>query len=135
MRQIWPPNGRLPNNQDKVCRSCGARNPNQEHRCTPCCELCGGTHPMTNKTRKARFKTPYIVKISRWERQMEAQEQAAMEAVSIEPTTTPRSRFRSRRRSSYRGRSRSRRQSRPTSAPPESEGRTAGPDRSVLQKR
>ncbi|KAH7958821.1 hypothetical protein HPB49_005436 [Dermacentor silvarum] len=48
--------------------------------------LCGGAHPMTNKTRKARFKTPYIVKRSRWERRMEAQEQAAMEAPLPIPT-------------------------------------------------
>ncbi|KAH7978150.1 hypothetical protein HPB49_004654 [Dermacentor silvarum] len=89
-------------------RGCGARNPNQEHQYTPRGDLCGEAHPAADKTCKARFKTRYIMKRRRWERWMQAKEQATMEAAATVPTGPSRSRSRSRGQSSSRGRSRSR---------------------------
>ncbi|KAK8778976.1 hypothetical protein V5799_019682 [Amblyomma americanum] len=59
-----------PNLEDKICRGCGMKNPEESHVCTnPKCSLCGGNHLTADKECKARFKTPYVVLKRRWERQ------------------------------------------------------------------
>ncbi|KAK8770844.1 hypothetical protein V5799_012691 [Amblyomma americanum] len=59
-----------PNPEDKICRVCGMKNPEESHVCTnPKCSLCGGNHLIADKECKARFKTPYVVRKRRWERQ------------------------------------------------------------------
>ncbi|KAK8772005.1 hypothetical protein V5799_024751 [Amblyomma americanum] len=59
-----------PNPEDKICRGCGMKNPEESHVCTnPKCSLCGGNHLTADKECKARFKTPYVVLKLRWERQ------------------------------------------------------------------
>ncbi|KAG0439500.1 hypothetical protein HPB47_016620 [Ixodes persulcatus] len=46
------------------------KNPKESHVCSnPKCSLCGGNHLTANKECKARFKTPYVVRKRRWERQ------------------------------------------------------------------
>ncbi|KAH9373093.1 hypothetical protein HPB48_012974 [Haemaphysalis longicornis] len=57
-----------PNPKDRICRGCGAANPDPEHSCVPQCSLCGGKHLTADRTCKARFKTPYVVRRRRWER-------------------------------------------------------------------
>ncbi|KAL1424068.1 hypothetical protein MTO96_003693 [Rhipicephalus appendiculatus] len=42
-----------PNPQDRVCRGCGASNPDPNHKCTPTCRLCG--EPIPLRTRPARL--------------------------------------------------------------------------------
>ncbi|KAH7983359.1 hypothetical protein HPB52_011454 [Rhipicephalus sanguineus] len=46
----------FPNN--KICRGCGSRNPDQDHQCTPKCTLCDGAHPTADKECAAKYKTP-----------------------------------------------------------------------------
>ncbi|KAK8774532.1 hypothetical protein V5799_010935 [Amblyomma americanum] len=59
-----------PNPEDKICRGCFMKNPEESHVCTnPKCSLCGGNHLTADKECKARFKTPYVVRKRRWERQ------------------------------------------------------------------
>ncbi|KAK8771058.1 hypothetical protein V5799_025700 [Amblyomma americanum] len=59
-----------PNPEDKIWRGCGMKNPEESHVCTnPKCSLCGGNHLTADKECKARFKTPYVVRKRRWERQ------------------------------------------------------------------
>ncbi|KAK8761497.1 hypothetical protein V5799_027237 [Amblyomma americanum] len=59
-----------PNPEDKICRGSGMKNPEESHVCTnPKCSLCGGNHLTADKECKARFKTPYVVRKRRWERQ------------------------------------------------------------------
>ncbi|KAL1480341.1 hypothetical protein MTO96_051111 [Rhipicephalus appendiculatus] len=41
------------------------------HQCTSTCQLCGSNHQTADRTCKARYKTPYIVKHRRWERQQQ----------------------------------------------------------------
>ncbi|KAK8761833.1 hypothetical protein V5799_026903 [Amblyomma americanum] len=59
-----------PNPEDKICRGCGMKNLEESHVCTnPKCSLCGGNHLTADKECKATFKTPYVVRKRRWERQ------------------------------------------------------------------
>ncbi|KAH7961502.1 hypothetical protein HPB52_009455 [Rhipicephalus sanguineus] len=60
-----------PNPNNRVCRGCGLRNPDQGHQCNPKCDLCGGAHLTADRTCKARYKTPYLVRKRRWEKQAE----------------------------------------------------------------
>ncbi|KAK8787953.1 hypothetical protein V5799_022271 [Amblyomma americanum] len=65
-----------PNPEDKICRGCGMKNPEESHVCTnPKCSLCGGNHLTADKECKARFKTPYVVRKRRWERQQQEEVQ------------------------------------------------------------
>ncbi|KAG0412041.1 hypothetical protein HPB47_010837 [Ixodes persulcatus] len=52
------------------------KNPKESHVCSnPKCSLCGGNHLTANKECKAaRFKTPYVVRKRRWERQQREEE-------------------------------------------------------------
>ncbi|XP_070377510.1 uncharacterized protein [Dermacentor albipictus] len=101
-----------PNPQDRICRGCGTANPGLDHQCNPLCQLCGGEHLTADKNCKARFKTPYIVKRRRWERQRQQEEFLASEATRESvgrPSRDTRPRLRSRARSTTRkSRSRSR---------------------------
>ncbi|KAL1480786.1 hypothetical protein MTO96_034656 [Rhipicephalus appendiculatus] len=63
-----------------MCRSCGAKNPDPNHQCTPKSRLCGGEHLTADKSCRAKFKTPHIVKKRRWERKREEAE-AQLQAV------------------------------------------------------
>lgn len=71
-----------PTPHDEIYHGCGARNPSQEHKCTPRCSLCGGTHLTADRVCRARFKTPYIVRKRRWERRQEED----MELATLETT-------------------------------------------------
>ncbi|KAL1476221.1 hypothetical protein MTO96_036671 [Rhipicephalus appendiculatus] len=103
-----------PNPQDRVCRGCGASNPDPNHKCTPTCRLCGGAHPTADKACKARFKTPYLVKKRRGDRRRAAAEAALeLQHQNYDEEFTPASRSSSRSRSRARSAgSRSRQQSR-----------------------
>ncbi|XP_065288641.2 uncharacterized protein [Dermacentor albipictus] len=123
-----------PNPQDKICRGCGAKNPDPNHQCTPNCRLCGGKHPTADKSCRAKFKTPYIVKKRRWERKR-AEAEAELEAVKesgedqAPALQKPRSRSRGRARSrstSATGTPRSRQHSQSRSR---ARSRTPGPGR------
>ncbi|KAG0437711.1 hypothetical protein HPB47_017318, partial [Ixodes persulcatus] len=48
--------------EDKICRSCGTKNPRDGHKCDPKCALCCGDHPTGDKNCKNRFQTPYILR-------------------------------------------------------------------------
>ncbi|CAN7995611.1 unnamed protein product, partial [Ixodes hexagonus] len=64
-----------PNPKDRICRGCGMKNPDENHVCSnPKCSLCGGNHLTADKECKARFKTPYVVRKRRWERQQREEE-------------------------------------------------------------
>ncbi|CAN7989178.1 unnamed protein product, partial [Ixodes hexagonus] len=58
-----------PNPTNRICRGCGLANPNPDHQCTPKCGLCGGAHLTADKACRARYKTPYVVRKRKWERQ------------------------------------------------------------------
>ncbi|KAG0426695.1 hypothetical protein HPB47_026201 [Ixodes persulcatus] len=51
-----------PDPKNKISRGCGARNPAPNHNCTPSCLLCKGAHSTADKTCRATYKTPYIIK-------------------------------------------------------------------------
>ncbi|XP_070385793.1 uncharacterized protein [Dermacentor albipictus] len=57
-----------PKPADRICRGCGARNPDEQHKYTPKCDLCGEEHLTADKACRARFKIPYVVRKRRWER-------------------------------------------------------------------
>ncbi|KAH7968230.1 hypothetical protein HPB52_007043 [Rhipicephalus sanguineus] len=89
-----------PNPQDRVCRGCGASNPDPNHECTPTCRLCGGAHPTADKACKARFKTPYLVKKRRGDRRRAAAEAALeLQQQNYDGEFAPASRSSSRSRS------------------------------------
>ncbi|KAG0428484.1 hypothetical protein HPB47_024538 [Ixodes persulcatus] len=48
--------------EDKICRSCGTKNPRDGHKCDPKCALCCGDHPTGDKNCKNRFQTPYLLR-------------------------------------------------------------------------
>ncbi|KAH7945079.1 hypothetical protein HPB49_006170 [Dermacentor silvarum] len=50
------------------CRGCGARNPEEDHNCVPCCKLFGGRHLTTDKQCRQRYQLPYVVRVRRQER-------------------------------------------------------------------
>ncbi|KAM7290262.1 hypothetical protein ISCGN_026909 [Ixodes scapularis] len=60
-----------PTPEDKICRSCGTKNPREGHKCDPKCALCCGDHPTGDKNCKNRFQTPYLL----WKRQREKERQ------------------------------------------------------------
>lgn len=115
-----------PNPQDRVCRGCGASNPDPNHECTPACRLCGGAHPTADKACKARFKTPYLVKKRRGDRRRAAAEAALeLQQQNYDREFAPASRSSSRSRSRARSAgSRPRQQSQSRSR---SRSRTPGP--------
>ncbi|XP_070390039.1 uncharacterized protein [Dermacentor albipictus] len=101
----------FPNN--KICRGCGARNPDQDHQCTPKCMLCGGPHSTADKPCTARYKTPYIIRRRLGERRV-----ARHSALQSEDFPSMETKHRSQSRSLSRPRSdRGRSRSRSTSTP------------------
>ncbi|KAH6939672.1 hypothetical protein HPB50_020425 [Hyalomma asiaticum] len=90
-----------PNTSNRICRGCGARNTKQDHQCQPKCNLCGGEHQTADKTCKARFKTPYLVRRRRWESQRADIQPPAQDFPPLLSTTStgPASRSRSRSKS------------------------------------
>ncbi|KAH7977538.1 hypothetical protein HPB49_002190 [Dermacentor silvarum] len=56
-----------PNPTGKIFRSCGTKNPKQDHECKTECQLCGNDHPTADKQCQARYRIPYLVKRRRWE--------------------------------------------------------------------
>ncbi|KAH6935831.1 hypothetical protein HPB50_010448 [Hyalomma asiaticum] len=63
-----------PNPEDKTCRGCGCKNPQQDHNCKAECQLCGKDHLTGDKKCKARYKVPYLVRRRRWERRRREEE-------------------------------------------------------------
>ncbi|KAG0443396.1 hypothetical protein HPB47_014966 [Ixodes persulcatus] len=64
-----------PNPKVRICRGCGMKNPEESHACSnPKCSLCGCNHLTADKECKARFKTLYVVRKRRWERQQREDE-------------------------------------------------------------
>ncbi|KAH9364815.1 hypothetical protein HPB48_020963 [Haemaphysalis longicornis] len=99
-----------PNPSNRICRGCGVQNPNDIHKCVPKCSLCGGGHLTADKTCKARYKTPYVVRRRRWERQRAANDETAEGSPPHREETAaspPPQGHRSRRSLSRGGRSRS----------------------------
>lgn len=83
-----------PNPANRICRGCGLRNPDHGHQCSPQCNLCGGAHMTADKACKARFKTPYVIRRRRWERQQANNQTTQQDYPPLQPTR-PRSRSRS----------------------------------------
>ncbi|XP_037505517.1 uncharacterized protein LOC119381836 [Rhipicephalus sanguineus] len=104
-----------PNPNDRICRGCGTPSPTQDHQCTPTCQLCGSNHQTADRTCKARYKTPYIVKRRRWERQQQDSPKPTPASNNADQQDSPsprqpggRGRPRSRTRTRSKSRSRSR---------------------------
>lgn len=115
-----------PNPTDKICRSCGTKNPKQDHECKAECQLCGNDHPTADKRCQARYRIPYLVKRRRWERARREEQVEYDNYVDKQrsPSTASRNRSgslprtRSRSHSGNRSRSRSRpRSGNPTKSP------------------
>ncbi|KAH7973841.1 hypothetical protein HPB49_005540 [Dermacentor silvarum] len=51
-----------PNPEDKICRGCGCKNPQHDHKCQAECQLCGRDHLTGDKKCDARYKIPYLVR-------------------------------------------------------------------------
>ncbi|XP_072145549.1 ATP-binding cassette subfamily C member 4-like [Dermacentor andersoni] len=49
-----------PNTEDKICRGCGCKNPQQDHNCDAECQLCVKDHLTGDKKCQARYKIPYL---------------------------------------------------------------------------
>ncbi|KAH9366831.1 hypothetical protein HPB48_008827 [Haemaphysalis longicornis] len=64
-----------PDPTDKICRGCGTAGPAEDHACEPKCGLCGGNHSTADKTCRAGYKTPFIVRQRRWERRQKNQQE------------------------------------------------------------
>ncbi|KAH6935549.1 hypothetical protein HPB50_006766 [Hyalomma asiaticum] len=110
----------FPNPNDKICRGCGLANPPENHECKATCQLCGKDHPTADRTCRAKYKTPFLVKKRRWEKARQEKEDGyytAQERPANANTTRDRSesfprlpqkgKSRSRSRSSARSQSRS----------------------------
>lgn len=104
-----------PNPTNRICRGCGIQNPGEDHNhdCKPKCSLCGGDHLTADKVCKARYKTPYVVRKRRWERQRSAYEESSRTPPNREETpaarkSSPPHQERQSRRSLSRGRERRR---------------------------
>lgn len=76
-----------PNPTDRICRGCGASNPDEQHKCIPKCGLCGGEHLTADKVCKARFKIPYVVRKRQWERRNA--NAMSSEASGLPPSLSP----------------------------------------------
>lgn len=94
-----------PNPNDRVCRGCGAKNPPEVHTCEPKCNLCGGEHPTGEKTCRARYKIPYVVRRRQWERKHANEEDGRNPGRSASRERPPGSRRRSLSRGGERRRS------------------------------
>ncbi|KAH7931695.1 hypothetical protein HPB51_029723 [Rhipicephalus microplus] len=55
-------------------------NPPESHDCKARCQLCDEGHPTADRTCKARYKTPFLVRKCRWERARQEQENASLAA-------------------------------------------------------
>lgn len=64
-----------PDPNNKICRGCGIAKPTDDHVCEPKCGLCGGSHITADRTCKARFKTPFVVRQRRWERKQQRRQE------------------------------------------------------------
>lgn len=63
---------------EKRCRGCGLASPQEDHRCTARCHICGKEHVTGDKNCKELFRTPFVVRKRQWEaRRTREQEQAA----------------------------------------------------------
>ncbi|KAH7957215.1 hypothetical protein HPB52_016175 [Rhipicephalus sanguineus] len=71
--------------QNILVARCGARNPEEDHNCEPCCKLCGGRHLTADKQCRQRYQVPYVVRVRRQERARAelAAEQEAAEAAQL----------------------------------------------------
>lgn len=96
-----------PNPTDRICRGCGAPNPDEQHTCTPKCDLCGGKHLTADKVCKARFKIPYVVRKRQWERRNANTSPEACKPPRQERPATSGNRSRSLSRDDRKGRSNS----------------------------
>ncbi|KAH7950368.1 hypothetical protein HPB49_023145 [Dermacentor silvarum] len=111
-----------PNPTDKICRSCGTKNPKQDHECKAECQLCGNDHPTADKRCQERYRIPYLVKRRRWERARREEQVEYENYVDNQrsPSTASRNRSVSLPRTTSRSHSgnRSRSRSRPRSGNP-----------------
>ncbi|KAH7968156.1 hypothetical protein HPB52_006377 [Rhipicephalus sanguineus] len=69
-----------PNPNDKICRGCRMPNPPENHECKARCQLCDQDHPTADRTCKAMYKTPFLVRKRRWERSRQEQENTSYAA-------------------------------------------------------
>lgn len=116
-----------PNPNNKICAGCGSANPDKDHRCQPKCQLCSEDHPTADKTCKAKFKKPFIVKQRQWQRLQREHEDATSRENRAESRGRPHARerrSRSRTRSPSTPRSLSRSSSRTPGTRPGSRSRS-----------
>ncbi|KAL1438356.1 hypothetical protein MTO96_048145 [Rhipicephalus appendiculatus] len=52
----------------KTCLACGLAGPKEDHSCTPKSKLCGGEHSTGDRTCRAKYKMPYVVRKRQWVR-------------------------------------------------------------------
>ncbi|KAH7948371.1 hypothetical protein HPB52_020955 [Rhipicephalus sanguineus] len=58
----------------KTCLACRLANRKEDHSFTPKCKMCGGEHSTGDRTCKAKYKMPYVVRKRQWlRRQAELQ--------------------------------------------------------------
>lgn len=80
-----------PNPEDRICRGCAMKNPEENHTCENLkCSLCGGNHLTADKECKARFKTPYVIRKRRWEKQHPSEEDQQLKQQLPSSLTPPR---------------------------------------------
>ncbi|KAH7941362.1 hypothetical protein HPB49_012702 [Dermacentor silvarum] len=101
-----------PNPNNKICAGCGTANPEKDHRCQPKSQLYSEDHPTADKTCKAKFKNPFIVKQRQWQRLQRELKREHEDATSRENRAESRGRPNARER---RSRSRTRSPSTPRS--------------------
>ncbi|KAH7951753.1 hypothetical protein HPB52_012517 [Rhipicephalus sanguineus] len=123
-----------PNPNDKICRGCRMPNPPENHECKARCQLCDQDHPTADRTCKARYKTPFLVRKRRWERSRQEQENTSYAAqerpsnansASDQSESFPRLAHERRSRSRSRNKSRSKSRSQSRSREPQSPGADA----------
>ncbi|KAH7940241.1 hypothetical protein HPB52_022561 [Rhipicephalus sanguineus] len=123
-----------PNPNDKICRGCRMPNPLENHECKATCQLCDQDHPTADRTCKARYKTPFLVRKRRWERSRQEQENTSYaeqerpsnaNSASDQSESFPRLAHERRSRSRSRNKCRSKSRSQSRSREPQSPGADA----------
>lgn len=75
------------------CAGCGTPNPDEAHRCEPKCQICSADHSIADKTCKAKFKKPFIVKQRQWQRLQQELQQEYEDSISREDKAESRGKF------------------------------------------
>lgn len=57
-----------PSPENKICRGCGTKNPQENHNCDPKCVLCGRDHQTGDKKCRQRYQMPFLLRKRQWEK-------------------------------------------------------------------